>query len=61
MSTGYMLETMPELILSAGALLLLLVAGWRGGAAPRGMGGVWGGQRGAGGHGRKMAHPAPRH
>ncbi len=37
MFSGSILETLPELILSIGALLLLLVAGWRGDAATRGI------------------------
>jgi len=37
MASGYLLETLPELILSIGAMLLLLVAGWRGDEATRGI------------------------
>ena len=37
MASGYLLETMPELILSIGAMLLLLVAGWNGDGATRGI------------------------
>jgi NADH-quinone oxidoreductase subunit N len=38
MSSGYILDTLPELILSIGAMLLLLVAAWRGDGATRGIG-----------------------
>jgi NADH-quinone oxidoreductase subunit N len=37
MASGFLLDTLPELILSIGALLLLLVAGWRGDDATRGI------------------------
>jgi len=37
MTSGYLWETLPELILSIGAMLLLLVAGWRGDDATRGI------------------------
>ena len=37
MASGYLWETLPELILSIGAMLLLLVAGWRGDEATRGI------------------------
>ena len=37
MASGYLLETLPELILSVGAMVLLLVAGWRGDDATRGI------------------------
>ena len=37
MNSGYLWETLPELILSVGAMLLLLVAGWRGDGATRGI------------------------
>ncbi|MBW8744697.1 MAG: NADH-quinone oxidoreductase subunit NuoN [Sphingomonas sp.] len=37
MTAGYLWETLPELILSIGAMLLLLVAGWRGDGATRGI------------------------
>ena len=37
MASGYLLETLPELILSVGAMVLLLVAGWRGDEATRGI------------------------
>jgi NADH-quinone oxidoreductase subunit N len=37
MASGSILLTLPELILSAGALVLLLVAGWRGDEATRGI------------------------
>ena len=38
MTSGNLIETMPELILSIGAMLLLLVAAWKGDAATRGLG-----------------------
>jgi len=38
MASGYLLETLPELILSIGAMLLLLVAAWQGDGATRGIG-----------------------
>ena len=38
MMSGSLLLTAPELILSVGALLLLLVAGWQGDRAARGIG-----------------------
>jgi NADH-quinone oxidoreductase subunit N len=38
MNSGYLWETLPELILSVGAMLLLLVAAWRGDGATRGIG-----------------------
>lgn len=38
MTSGSLLETLPELILSIGAMLLLLVAAWRGDGATRGIG-----------------------
>jgi NADH-quinone oxidoreductase subunit N len=38
MASGYILDTLPELILSIGAMLLLLVAAWRGDGATRGIG-----------------------
>jgi NADH-quinone oxidoreductase subunit N len=38
MASGNLLETMPELILSIGAMLLLLVAAWKGDGATRGIG-----------------------
>ncbi|WP_116089838.1 NADH-quinone oxidoreductase subunit NuoN [Sphingomonas crusticola] len=38
MSSTYFLATLPELILSVGAMLLLLVAAWRGDGATRGIG-----------------------
>jgi NADH-quinone oxidoreductase subunit N len=37
MGTGFLWLTLPELILSVGAMLLLLVAGWRGDEATRGI------------------------
>ena len=40
MTSGNLLATMPELILSIGAMLLLLVAAWKGDSATRGLG--WG-------------------
>jgi len=38
MTSGYLWETLPELILSVGAMLLLLVAAWQGDGATRGIG-----------------------
>jgi len=38
MASGFLLETLPELILSIGAMLLLLVAAWQGDGATRGIG-----------------------
>ena len=38
MASGYLLETLPELILSIGAMMLLLVAAWQGDGATRGIG-----------------------
>ncbi len=38
MTSGNLIETMPELILSIGAMLLLLVAAWKGDSATRGLG-----------------------
>jgi len=37
MTSAFILDTLPELILSIGAMLLLLVAGWRGDEATRGI------------------------
>jgi len=38
MASGYILDTLPELILSIGGMLLLLVAAWKGDGATRGIG-----------------------
>jgi NADH-quinone oxidoreductase subunit N len=38
MASGYLLETLPELILSIGAMVLLLAAAWQGDRATRGIG-----------------------